>query len=185
MLYLWHPAFLWALWALQRGPLFSLRSLQSSSLHRWSSAWALWSPWGSSARSPRVPASRSSGFRQAHSSSFIQLHTSQSILWASWNIFALSLIYSRMTNSSQGKFNFEIPYPLERKPGVLFFVTGFLVEFNSNFELWMTKYWVPGEHRQILNIDRLNTNMKNTKFKGACLLPLVILTLKYVNSDFR
>ena len=92
MLYSWHPAFLWALWALQRGPLFSLRSLQSSSLHRWSSAWALWSPWGSSARSPRVPASRSSGFRQAHSFSFIQLHTSQSVLWALWNTCALSLI---------------------------------------------------------------------------------------------
>ena len=29
----------------------------------------------------------------------------------------------------------------------------------------MKEYFVPGEHRQILNIDRLNTNMQNTKFK--------------------
>ena len=29
----------------------------------------------------------------------------------------------------------------------------------------MTEYWVPGEHRQILNIDRLDTNMHNSNSK--------------------
>ena len=30
----------------------------------------------------------------------------------------------------------------------------------------MTEIWVPGVHRQFLNIDRLNTNMENSNFKG-------------------
>ena len=59
-----------------------------------------------------------------------------------------------------------LPYPLECNPGVLFFVEGFWVGFNSNFELWMTEYWVPGEYRQILNIYKLNTNMQSHDFKG-------------------
>ena len=30
----------------------------------------------------------------------------------------------------------------------------------------MKEYWVPGEHRHILNIDSFNTNMHNSNFKG-------------------
>ena len=37
---------------------------------------------------------------------------------------------------------------------------------NTNPKLLMTEYWVTGEHRQISNIDRLNTNMQNSDFKG-------------------
>ena len=41
----------------------------------------------------------------------------------------------------------------------------FWMGFNLDFELCMKEYWVPGEHRQILNIGRLCPNMQNTKFK--------------------
>ena len=73
--------------------------------------------------------------------------------------FALTFIYLL-------KILKDIPYQLECNPGALFFIMGFWVGFNSNFEPWMTEYWVPAEHRPISNIDRLNTNTHNSIFKG-------------------
>ena len=75
-------------------------------------------------------------------------------------------VFEENTIDSWISYDYYLPYPLECNPWVLFFVTGFLVGFNSNNELWMTEYWVLGEHKHILNIDRFSTNMHNSNFKG-------------------
>ena len=65
----------------------------------------------------------------------------------------------------------QVPYPLKCNPEVLFFITGFWMGFNSNFELLLIEYRVPGEQRLIFNIDRSNTNLQNSNVKGfACFM---------------